>query len=68
MLDDKSQVVLEYIKKHFSKTDKHITTVDIHIDGLDINDINKCVDALYLNGYINLNDRYIHKIVEGIND
>lgn len=68
MLDNKSLIVLTYLKNHFKNSESSIDADKIHIDGMSMPDIEEAFLVLYNNGYIELNTKYVHPIVEKIFD
>lgn len=67
MLDKNTLIVLAYIKNHFSKTDEYLERIDLLSTGLSDKDINKSIDILENNAYINVNHKYISAPIEEIN-
>lgn len=69
MLDNKSLVVLAYLKNYFKTNSNPITALEIKIKGLNIADIDEAIKTLDDNGYINLTEKqYIQPSVESVND
>lgn len=66
MLDNKSLVVLAYLKNHFATSDELISAQQISIDGLSYSDINKCLEKLEAEGRISVNHKYVTKPVESV--
>lgn len=66
-LDKNTSLVWEYLKNHFSKTDSSVHLVDILSTGLSADDVNKSINILENNGFINVNHKYASEPIEGIN-
>lgn len=68
MLDDKSLIVLTYLKNHFKSNDTPLDADKIHINGMSILDIEEAFHNLEANGKVELIEGYIHPIVENVID
>lgn len=68
MLDNKSLIVLAYLKNYFKTNTKPITALEINIKELTFNDIEKAIETLVDRGYITLTEKaYLHPSIESVN-
>ena len=67
MLDNKSLIVLAYLKNHFSKNSTYIERIDLLSIGLSSKDIDNSIAVLESKGCINVNHKYVSKPIESIN-
>lgn len=66
MLNQEQKVVLRYIKHHFEKSSKPLNFMEINIENLSFERCSEILKELDSLGFIKVNTKYIHPVVESI--